>query len=135
MKSIHSVLVTIDTGNVISCDPVVRVAPNDVIIFSILNNDPNVTYFVWIEPNEIIQRQDKDAANPPPTNPLQTVKQYKKVNPGEVDNLKHKLRPKADFGRNAAVPYTTYKYTVKSGLTAADPNPAALDPDIDVVTP
>ncbi len=72
-----------------------------MIIFSILNNDPNVTYFVWIEPNEIIQRQDKDLANPPPTNPLQTVKQYKKVNPGEVDQPQAQADGRqADFGRN-----------------------------------
>ena len=57
------------------------------------------------------------------------------MNPGEIDHLKHKLRPQGDFGRHAAIPYTTYKYAVESGFTAADPNPAALDPDIDVVTP
>ncbi len=135
-KSTHVVLVTIEAGNVITCDPVVRAEPSDTIVFSVVNNDPAVTYFVWIDPNEIIQRQDKDLPLPPPTNPLQTGKHYKKVNPGEVDQLKHKVRPKGDFGQGGAqIPYTTYKYTVKSGLTANDPVPALLDPDIDVVMP
>jgi hypothetical protein len=136
MKKTRFVTVTIDSGNVIDADPVVRAEPGDLIVFSIVNNDPAVDYFVWIEPNEIIQRQDKGLAVPPPTNPLQTVKHYKKVTPGEIDHLKHKLRPRADFGRGGAqIPYTTYKYSIKSGLTANDPHPVILDPDIDVVTP
>jgi hypothetical protein len=136
MSATHVVLISIETGNVIVADPVVRVAPDDTLIFSIINNDPAVDYFVSIDPAAIFQRQDITMATPPPSNPLQTAKHFKKVKPGEVDHLKHKLRPKGDFGRgNTQVPYTTYKYTINSGLTATDPKPVKLDPDIDVVTP
>jgi hypothetical protein len=55
---------------------------------------------------------------------------------GDPDFLKHQIRQQADFGRGGQIPYTTYKYTIKSGVgSQSDPMPAVLDPDIDVVMP
>ena len=135
-KSTHVVLITVGPGNTIEADPVVRAEPDDTIVFAILNTDTATDYWVWIDPAEIIQRQHKGLATPPPTNPLQTSKHVKKVKPGEVDSLKHRIRPKTNFGTAAGqIPYTTYKYTIKSGLVQNDPMPVELDPDIDVITP
>jgi hypothetical protein len=135
MRTTRVVLIEIHAGNVIEADDVARCAPGDKLVFVIVNND-NVDHYVWVDGNEIFQREDKNTANPPITNPLQDGKLWRKVVPGEVDRIKHVLRKKADFGKAGQIPYTTYKYTVKSGVGSEhDPNPAKLDPDIDVVTP
>jgi hypothetical protein len=39
MKRTHVVLVTIGTGNVITADPVVRVEPEDKLLFVLINDD------------------------------------------------------------------------------------------------
>jgi hypothetical protein len=139
MRTTRVVLIEIQPGNVIEVDDVVRCFPGDRLVFVVVNNDivagVGTEHFVWVDGGEIIQRQDKGMAMPPPTNPLQDGKLWCKVKVGEVDRIKHVVRIKADFG-NAGIPYTTYKYTVKSGVgSVADPHPAKLDPDIDVVTP
>ena len=69
----HGVLITIDAGNVISRDPVVRVGRTNVSLFSILNNDPNVMYSRRIEPNEIVRAEDARARPPADLSAAQTA--------------------------------------------------------------
>jgi hypothetical protein len=125
--------ITIDTGNVIDADDVLRVHPDDALVWVVTNNDPVVTYYVWIDPGEIKQREDPKGVF---TNPLQTPNKYTKVKPGETDTLIHKVRKQADFGKAGVIPYTSYKYTIRSSsVKQYDVANTPLDPDIDVITP
>lgn len=134
-RAARVVTIDIQAGNVIEADDVVRCHPAQKLLFVVTNND-NVDHYVWVDGGEIIQREDHGTMNPPPSNPLDLGKVWVKVRPTETDVIKHSVRKKADFGRTSLLPYTTYKYTINSGVgSQADPHPATLDPDIDVVKP
>ena len=138
----HVVQITIGPGNVIAPVGPLRCEPDDKIVFLVVNLDA-VDHYVWIDGGDVFQRQDKNMANPPITNPLRHGKLWKKVNKAgaagnaDVDHFRHHVRAVGDFGKGAAqIPFTSYKYTIKSGTTSeSDPAAVVLDPDIDIITP
>ena len=123
------VLLEIDpAGNLI--DPLPgRAEPDSQVAFVVINNHGTDKFDVEIDLPNIVLKQDRTTK----ANPFATAHKHKIVVPGEIDVIKQKTRRAADFG-NAALPYTTYKYSVIVTNQTAGTS-VTIDPDFDIPPP
>lgn len=104
-----------------------RAEPASHFAFVLINQSGD-KFDLKIDFDEIVQKQDHSKKGNPFTGGGPT---HRQLNPGEIDLIKQKVRIPGDFG-GAALPYTTYKYTVILKNITTGVTQAPYDPDIDV---
>jgi hypothetical protein len=122
------VLLVIDEKTGTLVDPLPARAEPDSSFAFVLVNQHTDKFDLKIDFDEIVLKQAKTTKANPFVNGGPS---HRQLNKGEIDLITQKIRPAIDFG-SAALPYTTYKYTVILKNISTGVTLPSYDPDIDV---
>ena len=127
-KKTSLVLLTVDAAGVLEPVQPVRAEPGSTLL--IIMSNEHATDDFKIEVKDFKRKETMTPALPL----VGAASHYRRVNAGEIDTVRVKTLPAANFGGGQLF-YTTYKYTVVvTNLTAATA-PVPIDPELDVCPP
>jgi hypothetical protein len=127
-KKTSIALLTIDATGVLEFVQPVRATPDSTVLIVMSNEHAADDFRVVVR--DFRRKETMTAALPL----VGAASHSRLLHPGEVDFVKVKTLPAANFG-NGGLPYTTYKYTVDvTNLSAGTPT-VPVDPELDVCPP